>query len=271
MFNFLKKIFLLFLCLYTTQAMVLAQQNLLIVSDYKKNIPNHYFIYSGISNLISSEIENEINKGNKVKAININNISTKLEKKQIENFINSFKYTNTIDYKTLKQLGKEANCSKVLIVNSNVDTQREFLHPTIWYKLSIAGETTVKSALVVNSSFTLIDILKESVLWQYSCEDIVKSKNQDIIPISTYENTQMFEIKKQTLKTVTDAAKCVEYRTFYADYPGNREVLPPEPLMKGEIVGAYYNKSKIKAQKAIKSSKEKMNRYKKEHHIFENL
>ena len=89
--------------------MVLAQQNLLIVSDYKKNIPNHYFIYSGISNLISSEIENEINKGNKVKAININNISTKLEKKQIENFINSFKYTNTIDYKTLKQLGKEAN------------------------------------------------------------------------------------------------------------------------------------------------------------------
>ena len=66
--------------------MVLAQQNLLIVSDYKKNIPNHYFIYSGISNLISSEIENEINKGNKVKAININNISTKLEKKTNRKF-----------------------------------------------------------------------------------------------------------------------------------------------------------------------------------------
>ena len=185
--------------------------------------------------------------------------------------INSYKYTNTIDYKILQQLGKEANASKVLIVNSNVDTQREFLHPTVLYKLSIAGEGTVKSALVINSSFTLIDLLKESVLWQYSCEDIVKSKNQDIIPISTYENTQMFEIKKQTLKTVTDAAKCVEYRTFYADYPGNREVLPPQPLMKGEIAGAFYDKTKVQTKKVIKTSKEKINKYKKEHRIFENL
>ncbi len=271
MIKFFKKIFLLFLCFYFTQVVVSAQQNLLVVSDYKKNIPNHYFIYNGISNLISSEIENEINRGNKVKAININNVKTKLEKKQIENFINSYKYTNTIDYKILQQLGKEANASKVLIVNSNVDTQREFLHPTVWYKLSIAGEGTVKSALVINSSFTLIDLLKESVLWQYSCEDIVKSKNQDIIPISTYENTQMFEIKKQTLKTVTDAAKCVEYRTFYADYPGNREVLPPQPLMKGEIAGAFYDKTKVQTKKVIKTSKEKINKYKKEHRIFENL
>lgn len=271
MIKFFKKIFLLFLCFYFTQVAVSAQQNLLVVSDYKKNIPNHYFIYSGISNLISSEIENEINRGNKVKAININNVKTKLEKKQIESFINSYKYTNTIDYKILQQLGKEANASKVLIVNSNVDTQREFLHPTVWYKLSIAGEGTVKSALVINSSFTLIDLLKESVLWQYSCEDIVKSKNQDIIPISTYENTQMFEIKKQTLKTVTDAAKCVEYRTFYADYPGNREVLPPQPLMKGEIAGAFYDKTKVQTKKVIKTSKEKINKYKKEHRIFENL
>lgn len=271
MFHIIKKLCLLFLIFYFTQIIVFAQQNLLIISDYKNFIPKHYFIYSGISNLISSEIENEINKGNKVKAININNINTKLEKKQIENCINLFKYSNSIDYKTLKQIGKESNASKVLFVNSNVDTQREFLHPTVWYKLSIAGEGTVKSALVVNSSFTLIDIMKEAVLWQYDCEDIVKSKNQDIIPISTYENTQMSEIKKQTLKTVTDAAKCVEYRTFYADYPGNREVLPPQPLMKGEIVPAFYDKTKAQTKKTIKKSKEKIIKYKNEHHIFENL
>ena len=271
MFYILKKIFLLFLSFCFTQIIVFAQQNLLIISDYKNPIPKHYFIYSGISNLIGSEIENEINKGNKVKAININNINTKLEKKQIENCINLFKYSNSIDYKTLKQLGKESNASKVLFVNSSIDTQREFLHPTIWYKLSIEGKGTVKSAIIINYSFTLIDILKESILWQYDCEDIVKSKNQDIIPISTYENTQMLEIKKQTLKTITDAAKCIEYRTFYEDYPGNKEVLPPQPLMKGEIIPSFYNKTKEQTKKTIKKSKEKINQYKKEHYIFENL
>ena len=267
----LKKLFLLFLSFYFTQTIVWAQQNLLIISDYKNSIPNHYFIYNGISNLISSGIENEINKGNKIRAININHINTKLEKKQIENCINSFKYSNSIDYKTLKQIGQDANVTKVLFVNSNIDTQREFLHPTIWYKLSIAGEGTVKSAIIVNSSFTLIDLLKESILWEYNCDDIVKSKNQDIIPISTYENTQMLEIKRQTLKTVTDAAKCIEYRTFYADYPGNKDVLPQMPLMKGEIVPAFYDKTKAETKKAVKKTKEKINNYKKEHHIFENL
>lgn len=267
----LKKLFLLILSFYFTQTIVLAQQNLLIISDYKNSIPNHYFIYSGISNLISSGIENEINQGDKVKAINVNNIDTKLEKKQIENCINLYKYSNTIDYKTLKQLGKDSNTSKVLFVNSNIDSQREFLHPTIWYKLSIAGEGTVKSALVVNSSFTLVDILKESVLWEYNCEDIIKSKNQDIIPVNTYENTQMYEIKTQMLKTINDAAKCIEYRTFYADYPGSREVLPPIPLMKGEIVPTLYNKTKADTKEVIKKSKQKIIKYKNEHHIFENL
>lgn len=271
MYFILKKLFILFLSFYFTQAIVCAQQNLLIISDYKNSIPNHYFIYSGISNLISSGIENEINQGNKIKAINVNNIDTKLEKKQIENCINLYKYSNTIDYKTLKQLGKDSNTSKVLFVNSNIDSQREFLHPTIWYKLSIAGEGTVKSALVVNSSFTLIDIFKESILWNYNCEDIIKSKNQDIIPVNTYENTQTYEIKKQMLKTINDAAKCIEYRTFYADYPGNSQVLPPAPLMKGEIVPTLYSKTKSETKEVIKKSKQKIIKYKNEHNIFENL
>ena len=266
-----KKIFLLFLSFYFSQILVFAQQNLLIIGEYKTSIPEHYFIYSNITNLISSGIENEINKGNQVRAININNLETKIKVKQIENCINLYKYSNTIDYKTLKQLGNDSKASKVLFISANVDTQREFLHPTIWYKLSIAGEGTVKSALVVNTSLTLLDLKKESILWEYTCENIIKSKKQDVVPISSYENTQMYEIKTQMLKTVKNAAKCIEYRTFYADYPGDPEVLPPVPLMKGEILPAFYDKTKVESKKIIKNSKEKIKKFKKENHIFENL
>ena len=192
----MRKIFFvlgLFLLIFRAD-FVCAIEHVGVISDSLMSEQTPYNAYYRTPDFLVQDIIDELNKNRGIRAIPTSQTRAALLKSnlsfrdlaQLQNIQSGY----SIDFAFLRKVAQAIGVSRIVIVTSGIDTQRDFLKPTLWNSLSVPGFDTINPTQKISVYAALVDVNRESVLW----EDIFaknirnnKMKNLDTTISGNYE------------------------------------------------------------------------------------
>ncbi len=172
-----------------------------VVSDSITSEQTPYNAYFRTPDFLTQDIVDSLNKNRNIRAVPLSQAKAALIKSglserelaRLKNVQNGY----SLDFVLLKKIARAIGTRYLVVVTSGIDTQRDFLKPTLWNSLSVPGFDTVNPTQKVSVYAVLVDTNRESVLW----EDIFaknirnnKMKNLDTTIAGNYEG--MMRIKQ---------------------------------------------------------------------------
>ena len=213
--EYMKKIFLkLFLLLiFFIQPAYADNFNILVLPADLFNTKENYYYFDEVSEIIANDLIIKFNNSNeKTKSPAINEVTKKLNenteiKKFAQNSLDKYKNTNKIDYETMKKLGDFFSCNLVLLVKSDVSTDKNSLKQNIWEILEISSAFDITYPYKLNTSIVLIDTSNSLVIWsnKYS-EKIGNNYNQFKAENYIQANEKLEKIKLYSKNIISKSA-----------------------------------------------------------------
>jgi len=191
------------------------KKSVVVISDRLEQANPQYFIYPQVSEMVSAEIINELNKEGVVKAPTLSAVREKLRSQSLvrsaDKLLHDYRYTYELNYGALKKIAKEFNTTNVLLVTGSLDTVSDFLKPTWWNFLNVPGENVVKSEYRLYTYIALVDLNTETITWQNTYHRQITSPefalaNAQFSP----DYRQLTKIKKGSIAIAKDASYRVE-------------------------------------------------------------
>jgi hypothetical protein len=148
---YLKFLIFLILCLQVQYAH--AEQVRILVSPVNVISPqSSYSIYRNISEFISTDIINALNKNTNYDVIDIAAAEDLLKSRRLyeeyRSFLANYKDTGAIDYKLCLLLSQKLGVDKLLLVSSSFNAQELILKKPFWDQLRSYNRLNVETALI---------------------------------------------------------------------------------------------------------------------------
>lgn len=217
MFFFKKKIvFLLFILSFIFQSMPsFSKEIVAVVSDNLSPVQTNYMIYPELSNLLCQDVANIININNRISALpvanSIDNATKSNVKKDILTFMKEYKYTYVVNYRILRKISETLEADYILLITSGIDPETNFLKPTFWNQIPIAGENSVNPSYRIVTHIALIHPEKELILVNSNFDSRLKSNYLDLsVPTFAPTYAQLNRVHKYALKLSPEIAYQVE-------------------------------------------------------------
>ncbi len=135
------------------------------------NSKENYYGFDEVSEIVASDIINDFNLSNgKIKSPDLYEVRAKISqdstlKTSISNTLKKYNTDNSVDYKALKDIGKDFSCKSVLLISSSVTTNKNSLKRGIWEVLEISTAFNAEYPYRLETSLVLIDTLNDIVMW----------------------------------------------------------------------------------------------------------
>lgn len=240
----------LFICVLAFTALILcadstafsAQRKIptvVVLSDTGHRNGTTYIICGAASDIIATDIINEMNKTGRIKAPllgeNMSRITQKTLPLYYMTFFNDYKFNYNVDFVNLKRVTKNIPADYVLMVTSGMDVQSQFLRETWWNKWGISSSEPIVPTYRLTTMLTLIDRKTSSIVWQDLYQRDIKAENSDLaITQFSPSYAQLAKIKKYS-RTMS------EYVVNNIDKTVNPWILPPEEPKSVEMRSRFLN------------------------------
>lgn len=276
----------LFICVLAFTAVILCADStafsaprkiptVVVLSDTGHRNGTTYIICGAASDIIATDIINEMNKTGRIKAPllgeNMSRITQKTLPLYYMTFFNDYKFNYNIDFVNLKRVTKNIPADYVLMVTSGLDVQSQFLRETWWNKWGISSSEPIVPTYRLTTMLTLIDRKTSSIVWQDLYQRDIKAENSDLaVTQFSPSYAQLAKIKKYS-RTMS------EYVVNNIDKTVNPWILPPEepksvemrsrflnegtkvyyPAVNGVVVKQNFNEFKTETQMKLETQKHK--------------
>lgn len=217
MFFFKKKIvfILVILNLFAQALPSFSKEIVAVISDNLSPVQTNYMIYPELSNLLCQDVANIININNRISALpvanSIDNTTKANVKKEILTFMKEYKYTYVINYRILRKISETLDADYILLITSGIDPETNFLKPTFWNQIPIAGENSVNPSYRIITHIALIHPEKELILVNSNFDSRLKSDYLDLsVPTFAPTYAQLNRVHKYALKVSPEIAYQVE-------------------------------------------------------------
>lgn len=276
----------LFICVLAFTALILCADltafsaprkipTVVVLSDTGHRNGTTYIICGAASDIIATDIINEMNKTGRIKAPllgeNMSRITQKTLPLYYMTFFNDYKFNYNVDFVNLKRVTKNIPADYVLMVTSGLDVQSQFLRETWWNKWGISSSEPIVPTYRLTTMLTLIDRKTSSIVWQDLYQRDIKAENSDLaITQFSPSYAQLAKIKKYS-RTMS------EYVVNNIDKTVNPWILPPEepksvemrsrflnegtkvyyPAVNGVVVKQNFNEFKTETQMKLETQKHK--------------
>lgn len=186
-----------------------------VVSDNLSPVQTNYMIYPELSNLLCQDVANIININNRISALpvanSIDNATKSNVKKDILTFMKEYKYTYVVNYRILRKISETLEADYILLITSGIDPETNFLKPTFWNQIPIAGENSVNPSYRIVTHIALIQPEKELILVNSNFDSRLKSNYLDLsVPTFAPTYAQLNRVHKYALKLSPEIAYQVE-------------------------------------------------------------
>lgn len=154
-----------------------------VITDINHRAGTIYVVTGASADIIASDIITELNNSKHVNAPLLGDSMQKVASHMnlySKTFFDEYKYNYNIDFVNMRRVTKSLNADYLLMVTSGLDVQSNFLKDTFWNKLAIAGQESVRPTYRLTTLVTLIDLKKESVLWQELYKKDITANDYDI-------------------------------------------------------------------------------------------
>ncbi|MBS4760121.1 MAG: hypothetical protein KHX03_05435 [Clostridium sp.] len=210
-----------------------------VLSDTGHRNGTTYLICGAASDIIATDIINNLNRTGRIKAPLLGENMSKITQKNIPlyylTFFREYKYNYNIDFVNLKRVTKNINTDYILMVTSGLDTQSEFLKETWWSKWGISSSEPLRPTYKLTTLVTLIDKKTYSIVWQDLYQREIKAKDMDLGVVQFSPSySQLSKIKKYS-KNMS------EYVTDIVDRQVNPWIVPPQEPKAVEMKSRFLN------------------------------
>lgn len=216
LFSKKKMLFLFTIFIIFTQSLPsFSKETVAVISDSLEPVHTYYMVYPETSNLLCQDVANIINLNGRISALpvanSIDNATKSNVKKDILTFMKEYKYTYIVNYKILRKIADTLESDYILLVTSGIDPETNFLKPTFWNQIPIAGENSVNPSYRIVTHIALINPRKEMILVNSNFDSRLKSDYLDLsVPTFSPTYAQLNRVHKYALKVSPEIAYQVE-------------------------------------------------------------
>lgn len=232
----MKKLFILFSVLFIliigVQYAQAEEYKVLVLPDTIQFERTNYLIFPDSSTMFATDAINELKKNNKIEIVSMAEVRDALRKDVhisvlTKKAIKEFKYNYNIAFVDLRSIAHYFSTSKVLVITSQTDVQNYFLRRTIWDKLNIPGFTVIDPVYKLSTYVALIDVDKETIIWQNTYYKNIGSMESRIIA--------------ENFAPATEQLQKIKYYSLYYLAPAiasnvQEKILPPPSLEEKNVV-----------------------------------
>ncbi len=163
------KIFIIFFFLISP-AKAITFDVLVLPADIFQTKEN-YYNFEEVSEIVSNDLIKNFNKSNgKIKSPDLYMVKAQFEQNQnakqmLQNAMNKYKNSNSIDYSAFKEISNLFNCKSVILVSSSVMTNKNSLKRSLWEILEISSTFDITYPYRLETSVVLLDTVNNVVMW----------------------------------------------------------------------------------------------------------
>ncbi len=122
------------------------------------NVCNNYYCFDEMSQIIAQDVIEDFNKGGRIVAPDLYSVRTKLSS-DVQNFLDKYKKSNTVDFALLKQISKDFGANSVLIISSSVQNRN------LWEVLEVSSVFELYNPYYLNTNAVLTDNVNDLIMW----------------------------------------------------------------------------------------------------------
>lgn len=231
--NFLKLLLVFIFVFINAQGSYAENFKVLVLPDNIQFDSTNYLVYPDTSVIFASDTINELKKSGKVETVSMSEVRDALRKDTrlcvlTRKALKEFKYNYNISFVDFKSIARCFGTNKVLVITSQTDVQNYFLRRTLWDFLNIPGATVIDPAYKLSTYAALIDVDKETVIWQNTYYKSISSFENRMVALTFAPATEQLQKLKfySTYLLSPDVARMVQFK-----------MLPPPILnQQGEVV-----------------------------------
>lgn len=194
----LKLFIILSIMLFTAQISQAEEYKILVLPDNIQFDSTNYLVYPDSSIIFASDIINEIKKDGRVEIVSMAEVRDALRKNTklkilTKNALKEFKYNYNIPFVDFREIAHCFSINKVLVITSQTDIQNYFLRRTLWDFFNVPGATVIDPAYKLSTYAALIDVDKETVIWQNTYYKSIASMENRMIAQNFAPATEQLE------------------------------------------------------------------------------
>ena len=207
-----------------TSGISFAQQAKVLVSPVNiRTDQSSYSIYPNISDFISNDVINELNKNLRFDVPDIRSAEDLIMSyglyEDYKNFLKNYKDSGIIDYKMCGLLYEKLGIDKILLISSGFSLQNMILKRPFLYKIGITEVEPIQSSYTLNVEVMLIDTQTCLIDFEKTYEKKLRTKNFEISANSLSDNiVSTKKIKKFSKNISKKIAVTVFTKTMNSAY-----------------------------------------------------
>lgn len=205
--NFIKLLLFLFLLIQSVQA-----EEILVLPVDLLSQKENYYSFDEVSEIVSNDIIKEFKKsGGKITSPDLCTTRAKINansnlKQILENSLNKYKTSGTIDYKSFKAAADNFNCKYVLLVTGSVVTNKNSIKRGVWEILELSSAFDISYPFRLETSVVLLDTSNELVMWSNNYSTKLGNNNNTFIAKNYAQANAEYEKIKMYSQLVTAPA-----------------------------------------------------------------
>ena len=186
------------------------------------NSKENYYGFEEVSEIIAEDIINDFNSSNgKIQSPELYEVRNKMTqdaalKTLITNTLKKYD-RDSVDYKALKEIGKNFSCKSVLLVSSSVITNKNSLKRGLWEVLEVSTAFNLEYPYRLDTSMVLIDTVNDIVMWSNRYSTKIGT-NADTFEAKNYAQANEI-LSKVRLYSEKIAAKSASQNIILRFYP----------------------------------------------------
>lgn len=122
------------------------------------NICNNYYCFDEMSQIIAQDVIEDFNKDGRIVAPDLYSVRKKLSP-DVQNFLDKYKKSNTVDFAPLKQISKDFGANSVLIISSSVQNRN------LWEVLEVSSVFELYNPYYLQTNAVLTDNVNDLIMW----------------------------------------------------------------------------------------------------------
>ncbi len=189
----MKKLLLVLLILLMTNT-AHATERIGIISDALIVRTTAYSAYFRTPDFLLQDVYDILSQNPNFSLVPISETKTKLYNGKISerdlHSLRNIEQGYELNFLLLKKIANIIEVDKLVIITQGIEMERDFLKPTLWNSLNIAGFDVVNPTQRVNVYVALVDCQNESVMWENIYAKNIrnnKMKNLDTTVSNNYE------------------------------------------------------------------------------------
>lgn len=228
---------ILFLFFITTPALAI---DVLVLPVDLTNTKENYYSFDEVSEIVSNDIIKEFKKSDgKITSPDLYTTKAKINadsdlKQTLENSLNKYKTSGTIDYKSFKAAADKLNCQYVLLVTGSAVTNKNSIKRGVWEILELSSAFDISYPFRLETSVVLLDTSNELVMWSNNYSTKL-GKNNNTFTAKNYAQANA-EYEKIKLYSETAVAPSASQNITLRFYP--KSIRPIQQEIKEPSGGA---------------------------------